>query len=82
MWGIKKWPGRILQGVLAAGQVANAGAVFFPPLVPVAIGLGLVQIGVATLQHKSTENGNAIPPEVVEDLADRETRERFIDRSD
>jgi hypothetical protein len=61
MWGIKKWPGRILQGVLAAGQVANAGAVFYPPLIPVAIGIGLLQVGVGAWQHKSTEEGVTMP---------------------
>lgn len=61
MWGIKKWPGRILQGVLAAGQVANAGAVFYPPLIPIALGIGLVQVGVGVWQHKSTEDGVNMP---------------------
>lgn len=60
MWGIKKWPGRILQGVLAAGQVANAGAVFYPPLIPVALGLGLAQVVVGAIQHKSKESGEVI----------------------
>lgn len=61
MWGIKKWPGRILQGTLAAGQIVNAAAVFFPPVIPVAVGIGVTQVIVSAWQHKSTEEGKPIP---------------------
>ena len=77
MWGIKKWPGRILQGVFASAQVLNVAGIVYPPLIPVAIGIGALQVGLATMQHKSTENGNVITPEVAEDVADRERREGF-----
>lgn len=60
---LKKWPGRILQGLLAAGQVVNAGAVFYPPLMPIAAVIGMAQVGVAIVQHKSTESGGKIAEE-------------------
>jgi hypothetical protein len=65
-WGIKKWPARILQGALAGAQVVNAGAVLYPPLLPVAIGLGVLQVSVGVWQHKSTEEGEPVPPPNVE----------------
>jgi len=59
MWGIKKWPGRILQGALAGAQVINATGLggLFPPLGAAAILIGATQVGVSVLQHKSTEDG-------------------------
>ena len=74
MWGIKKWPARILQGVFASAQVVNVAGTFYPPLIPVALAIGALQVGVATLQHKSTENGNVVTPEVAEELAYRDRR--------
>lgn len=62
MWGIKKWPGRILQGTLAGAQVINASGLggLFPPLGIVAAGIGAVQITVGIIQHKSTEDGKPV----------------------
>jgi len=59
-FGIKKWPARILQVTLASAQVVNAGAVLFPPLLPVALGIGVLQVGVGVWQHKSTEAGKPV----------------------
>ena len=62
MWGIKKWPGRILQGTLAGAQVINATGAggLFPPLGIAAALIGVAQVGVAVIQHKSTEEGNPV----------------------
>ncbi len=57
--GIKKWPGRILQGTLAGAQVINATGLggLFPPLGAAALIIGAAQVGVSVIQHKSTEGG-------------------------
>jgi hypothetical protein len=62
VWGIKKWPGRILQGGLVGAQVINASGlgVALPPLGVVALAIGAAQIGVGILQHKSTEEGQTV----------------------
>jgi len=67
MWGIKKWPGRILQGALAGAQVINATGLggMFPPLGAAAFLIGATQVAVSVLQHKSTEEGK--PNETVLD---------------
>ena len=59
MWKIKKWPARILQGALAGAQVVNATGLggVFPPLGVAAAVIGAAQVGVAIVQHKSTEDG-------------------------
>jgi len=63
MWGIKKWPGRIIQGALVGAQVINATGLggLFPPLGVAALVIGAAQVGVSVIQHKSTEDGKPVP---------------------